>query len=157
MTKNIFLAAAMMLPFSVWAGVDGEWQCNVRVMSTARANGQVSKGIDYSSGTHHLAPDGSYASTSPVTPITAHGRYVLKGRKITFTPDYRDLIAVAEHTCTQAGMTCRVTAISGHETATLNKAMTTMKGKGRLQMTTLVNGSVVVRSVGLSTSTCNHR
>lgn len=157
MLKIMSLVFILIAPFGVSAGVDGVWQCNVKVVTTAKANGRVTKGSDFSSGTQTLFPDGTYISVSPVSPIVAHGTYTVKKRKIQFYPNYDDLITIAEHACSQGGANCFVSAVSGKSTATTNKAFTAMKGKGTLKMSMLVNGSVLVRTVGASTLNCARR
>jgi hypothetical protein len=157
MLRKLTLVLSLLVPLSVSAGVDGVWQCNVKVMTTAKANGRVTKGTDFSSGTQTLFPDGTYTSVSPVSPIVAHGTYTLKKRTIQFYPNYDDVIAIAEKACSQGGARCFVSAVSGKSTATTNKAFTTMKGTGTLKMSLLVNGSVLVRSTGISSSSCARR
>jgi hypothetical protein len=99
MLRKVTLVLSLLVPLSVSAGVDGVWQCNVKVMTTAKANGRVTKGTDFSSGTQTLFQDGTYTSVSPVSPIVAHGTYTLKKRTIQFYPNYDDLIAIAEKAC----------------------------------------------------------
>lgn len=154
MLKIMSLVFLLIAPFGVSAGVDGVWQCNVKVVTTAKANGRVTKGTDFSSGTQTLFPDGTYTSVSPVSPIVGHGTYRAKKRTIQFYPNYEDLMTIAEQACSQGGASCFVSAVSAKSTATINKAFTTMRGKGTLKMSMLVNGSVLVRTVGASTLNC---
>jgi len=84
----------------------------------------------------------------------AHGTYTVKKRTIQFYPNYEDLITIAEQACSQGGASCFVSAVIAKSTATSNKAFTAMKGKGTLKMSILVNGSVLVRTVGASTLNC---
>lgn len=155
--KRILMLMILSFPICAFANVDGVWQCNVKVKTTAKANGRTTKGIDFSSSTQTLLPDGSYNSISPVSPIVARGTYVLRKHTIIFNPNYDDLIDVAQQACSQAGGSCQVTAISGSNKWALNKAFTTMMGKGTLKMTMMVNGSVLVRTVGVSSAACIRR
>jgi hypothetical protein len=157
MLKKMAQVLFLIFPVGVSAGVDGVWQCNVKVVTTAKANGRVTRGTDFSSGTQTLFPDGTYTSVSPVSPIVAHGTYTVKKRTIQFYPNYEDLITIAEQACSQGGASCFVSAVSAKSTATSNKAFTAMKGKGTLKMSILVNGSVLVRTVGASTLNCAHQ
>lgn len=157
MSRILSLVIILALPLTAFAGVDGVWQCNVTSKTTAKANGRVTKGKDYGSTTQTLFPDGTYTSRTPVSPLEATGTYTLKKRTVMYYPNFNDLVAIAEQSCAQAGTKCMVSAISGKTSATTNKAFTTMKGKGTLKMSILVNGSVLVRSVTESASNCVRR
>lgn len=142
---------------SAFGDVVGDWQCNVTSKITTKANVRTTKGRDFGSNTQSLFADGTYISRTPVSPLAATGTYTLRKRTVTYNPNYEDLIAIAEQSCAQAGSKCVVSAITGTIKATANKTFTTMKGKGTLKMTFLINGSVLVRSVAQSTSSCVRR
>jgi hypothetical protein len=157
MSRILSLALILALPLSAFGNVDGVWQCNVTSKITTKANGRTTKGKDFGSSTQTLFPDGTYTSRTPVSPLEATGTYTLKKRTVTYDPNFEDLIAIAEYSCAQAGSKCVVSAISGKTKSTVNKAFTTMKGQGTLNMSILVNGSVLVRTTSQATSNCVRR
>ena len=151
----LFLVGFAFLTGTASAGVEGVWQCNVKSVATVKINGKTTKGTDYGSSTSVLKTDGTYTSTTPVSPITTHGTYRLKGRSIKFYPDQGDLVAVTEQACKTNGSTCTVTGIQATPIAgTLNKSLTSYKGVGTLKMSILFNGAVLARTTGKGTSTC---
>jgi len=47
MLKKMALVLFLIFPVGVSAGVDGVWQCNVKVVTTAKANGRVTRGTEF--------------------------------------------------------------------------------------------------------------
>lgn len=149
------LIFGVLLSGASCAGAEGVWQCNVKSVSTVKINGRTTKGTDYGSSASVLKSDGSYTSTTPVSPVTTHGTYSVKGRTIKLYPNQADLVAVAEQACRINGNTCMVTGIQVTPiTGKLNGSLTSFKGVATLKMSILFNGSILARTTSKGTSNC---
>ena len=151
----LFIAGCAFISGTVRAEVTDVWQCNVKTFTTVKVNGKTTKGTDYGSSTSVLHSDGTYTSNTPVSPITTHGTYTIKGRKITFYPNQNDLVSVAETACATNGNTCMVTAIQVNSLkGTLSKDFSKFNGVGVLKMSMLFNGSILARATSKGVSAC---
>lgn len=151
---RVILAAAIFLAaFGVRADVSGTYNCTIRLKQTVSANGKSRKVSSVGSGRVTYFPDGTYESTTPISPFVSSGTWSQSGDKIYMSPNIDDAARDFLYGCTMTGANCLLVGVTASSTGKVLKNGSRIDGTSNIAATAVVNG-VFANTTAVGKTTC---